>query len=73
MAESKQGTVPTIYFTLMFPLSPAGLKVLPETPVPDQVPPVVAVAVNNVFKLSVVPDWQIEAGAVHAAFADETT
>ena len=41
---------------LMFPLSPAGLNVVPETPVPDHVPPVVEVADKSVFKFKVPAD-----------------
>ena len=49
----------------MFPFNPAGLKVLPVTPVPDQVPPVVPVI--NVFRLMAGSDEHSAGGIVHAA------
>jgi hypothetical protein len=57
----------------MLPFNPAGLKLVPVTPVPDHVPPVVAVPANNVVKFNAVADWQMGAGAVHVATADATT
>jgi len=50
---------------LIFPESPAGLKVEPLTPFPLHVPPVVPV--TSVFRLMGAAFWQMAAGAVHAA------
>ena len=58
---------------LMLPDKPAGLNEVPETPLPDQIPPVVDAAVKSEVRFKALADWQIEAGAVHEAFADGTT
>lgn len=63
--SKRQGAVPTVYVILMFPESPAGLKMLPLTPFPLHVPPVVPV--TSVFRLMGAAFWQMAAGAVHAA------
>jgi hypothetical protein len=57
----------------MFPLNPAGLKLVPVTPVPAHVPPVVAVPESNVFKFNAVADWQMEVGGVHVAIDEVVT
>lgn len=73
LSVAVQGAVPTVYVTLMFPVNPAGLKLVPVTPVPDHVPPVVEVPDSNVFKFNAAADWQMEEGGVHVALPDEIT
>lgn len=62
-----------MYVTLMFPFKPEGLKLVPVTPVPVQVPPVVDVPDSSVFKFNTAADWQMGEGGVHVATADATT
>lgn len=73
LSVAVQGAVPAVYVILMFPLSPDGLKIVPVTPVPDQVPPVVVVADIKVVKSNVPADWQSDVGAVHVAIAEVAT
>ena len=56
---------------LMLPFNPAGLKLFPTTPVPDQIPPVVPVIV--LLRLIAGSPEHTEAGAVHVELAINAT